>query len=470
MIEVCGLSADSRTIEPGWVFFAVPGTKTDGLGFIDQAMARGAVAIVAERQPATPMDGKTAFVLVDDARHALARAAAAFYPRQPETIVAITGTSGKTSVAAFCRQIWATLGLPAASLGTLGIVGPAGATYGSLTTPDTVALQKTLDHLRTDGVTHLALEASSHGIDQKRLDGVRLAAGAFTNLSRDHLDYHGTLEAYLRAKLRLFETLLPPGAPAVVNADSDVADRVVAACVARGLEIVSAGWNGRDLRILAAQPDGFATVLTIEVGGRPQSARLPLAGDFQLSNALVAAGLCIATGSPADGVLAALESLEGVPGRLQIAGRRGSAPVFVDYAHKPDALHQVLKTLRPLAARRLIVIVGCGGDRDRGKRAIMGQVAGDMADHVIVTDDNPRSEPPDVIRAEVLAGVKTGRASFDEIGDRGAAIGAGVAMLGEGDVLVIAGKGHETGQILFDRVLPFSDLDCARQALQNHPA
>ncbi len=469
VIEVCGLTADSRAVEPGWAFFAVPGSKADGLGFIDDAVARGAVAVVAERQPAAPMDGKAAFILVDDVRHALARAAAAFYPRQPGTIAAITGTSGKTSVASFCRQIWTTLGHPAASLGTLGVVAPSGSVDGSLTTPDTLALHRILDELAGDGVTHLAMEASSHGIEQKRLDGVRLAAGAFTNLSRDHLDYHGTLDAYLKAKLRLFETLLPPGAPAVVNADSDAAPQVTAACAARGLDVVSVGWTGRWLRIVAAEPDGPAMALTLEVDGRRTRVLLPLAGDFQLSNAVVAAALCVATGMPADAACAALATLEGVPGRLQLVGRRGDAPVFIDYAHKPDALDQVLRTLRPLTKRRLVVVFGCGGDRDRGKRAIMGQVAGERADHVVVTDDNPRSERPEAIRSEIMAGIKTGKATVEEIGDRAAAIEAAVAALEDGDVLVVAGKGHETGQILVNTVVPFSDHDCARQALQNHP-
>ncbi len=469
MIEVCGLSADSRAIKPGWVFFAVPGSRADGLQFMDGALANGAVAVVAERQPAVPMAGPTAFILVDDVRHALARAAAAFYPRQPETIVAVTGTSGKTSVAAFCRQIWATLGLPAASLGTLGVVAPGGALYGSLTTPDTVALQATLDDLAGAGVSHLALEASSHGIEQKRLDGVRLSAGAFTNLSRDHLDYHGTLEAYLQAKLRLFEVLLPPGCPAVVDADGEAAPAVVAACTRRGLDVVTVGRAGRSLRLIEARPDDLAVALTLEVLGRRMQAQLSLAGDFQVSNALVAAGLCIATGSPAEAVLAALATLEGAPGRLQLVGRRGPAPVFVDYAHKPDALEKVLATLRPLAQGRLVVVFGCGGDRDTGKRPIMGAIAARLADAVIVTDDNPRSEPPAAIRAAVLAGA-LGPASVTEIGDRAAAIEAAVATLAPEDVLVIAGKGHETGQIVGDRVLPFSDLDCATLALQTHPA
>ena len=468
---MCGVAADSRLVERGFAFFAVPGSKADGAAFIDAAIAKGAVAIIAERQPAHPIAG-IAYLLVDDVRQSLARAAAAFYPRQPWTIVAITGTSGKTSIAAFCRQIWSKLGHQAASVGTIGIVAPSGSTYGSLTTPDPIALHRSLDALAADGVTHLALEASSHGIEQRRLDGVRLTAGAFTNLSRDHLDYHATLEAYLAAKLRLFTTLLPDGAPAVVNTDSDAADTVVAACRKRGLDVYTVGRAGARLRLIDMTPDDLAVVLALEVDGRRINARLPLAGEFQVSNALVAAGLCVAAGGQADAVLDALSTLEGAPGRLELVGRRqfaagDSAAVFVDYAHKPDAMEKVLATLRPLARNRLTVVFGCGGDRDQGKRPIMGDIAARLADRVIVTDDNPRSEEPAAIRKAILAGTSGGATQIVEIGDRATAIEATIASLEAGDVLVIAGKGHETGQTVGTTVLPFSDLDCARHALQN---
>ena len=425
------------------------------------------MAIVAERQPPGPIPG-IAFILVDDARHALARAAAAFHPRQPETIAAITGTSGKTSVAAFSRQIWERLGHPAASLGTLGIVAPSGCVYGALTTPDPIALHVSLEDLASAGVTHLAMEASSHGIEQRRLDGVRLRAAAFTNLSRDHLDYHPSLDAYLAAKLRLFEVLLPAGAPAVVNADSDVADKVMATCKAHGLDVFGVGRHGGRLRLVDVGRDDLAVDLTLDLDGRSLRARLPLAGEFQVSNALVAAGLCIALGDPASAVLDALGTLEGAPGRLELVGRRGTAPVFVDYAHKPDALDKVLATLRPLTANKLMLVFGCGGDRDQGKRPIMGEIAARLADYVIVTDDNPRTETPAAIRAAILAGTAGGTATIFEIGDRAAAIEEAVASLMDGDVLIIAGKGHETGQIVGGTVLPFSDLDCARLALQKH--
>jgi len=460
--EISGVTADSRAVKPGYVFFAVPGVRADGLSFAAQAVASGAAAIVAERRP--PEAPGCPLIVVEDVRAALSQAAAALYPRQPECIAAITGTSGKTSVAAFTRQLWLALGHAAASLGTIGVVAPSGEVYGSLTTPDPVTLHRLLDEMTAEGVTHLAMEASSHGLDQRRLDGVRLAAAAFTNLSRDHLDYHPTVEDYLAAKLRLFDTLLPPDAPAIIDADSDVASRVVAAARARGARALTVGAQGEFLRLDSAEAEGLATRLVIAHAGRAHRVLLPLAGDFQTSNALVAAGIVIATGGDADKVFAALEKLEGAPGRLELIGRKGEAPVFVDYAHKPDALDKALAALRPFAPGRLIVVFGCGGDRDRGKRPIMGEIAARGADVVIVTDDNPRSEAPAAIRAEILAGMTPGAAR--EIGDRAEAIAAGVAMLQTGDALLIAGKGHETGQIVGDRVLPFSDHEAARAALK----
>ena len=456
--EISGLCVDSRKAKPGDVFFAIAGTKNDGLGFAADALARGAAVVVGERAPgfAAP-----AFVRVADARAALAQAAARFYRRQPERIVAITGTSGKTSVAAFVRQIWASLGLEAASLGTIGVVSRPLNVYGSLTTPDPIALHEMLDRLAGAGVTHLALEASSHGLDQRRLDGVRFAAGAFTNLSRDHMDYHPTVEDYLAAKLRLFRALLPAGAPAIVNADSDVAARVVGAARVSGLRAFTVGTRGDGLRLVSTERDGFATRIVVEHGGAVFTARLPLPGDFQVSNALVAAGLCIATGSDPAAVCRALESLEGAPGRLERIGERHGAPVFVDYAHKPDALEKTLAALRPFVRGRLVVVFGCGGDRDPGKRPMMGAIAARGADVVIVTDDNPRSEDPATIRAAILAAAPGAR----EIADRAEAIRAGVAALGPDDALIIAGKGHETGQIIGERTLPFSDAEVARTAL-----
>ncbi len=458
--EIAGLTADSRAVQPGFAFFAIPGSKADGLSYVPQALANGAIAIVAEY--AVPhLPAGIALAIVPRIRSALSEAAARFTGRQPATVVAVTGTSGKTSVAAFVRQIWLVQGFQAASLGTLGIVSPTGEVYGSLTTPDPVALHQSLGAMADTGVTHLAMEASSHGLDQYRLDGVTLKAGAFTNLSRDHLDYHPTTEHYLAAKLRLFEAVLAPGDAAVINADSEQAAQVAAAAKDRGLHAFTVGAQGEDLRLDSALPDGYATTLGLTYRGREIKIKLPLAGAFQVSNALVAAGLCLVTGSAPDLVFSALEKLTGAPGRLELIGTRHGAPVFVDYAHKPDALENVLRTLRPYAEGRLIVVFGCGGDRDAGKRPIMGAIAATYANVVIVTDDNPRSEDPATIRTAILAKAP----GAVEIGDRGEAIAAAVRMMRSGDVLVVAGKGHETGQIVGATVLPFSDKDAVLDAI-----
>jgi UDP-N-acetylmuramoyl-L-alanyl-D-glutamate--2,6-diaminopimelate ligase len=404
-----------------------------------------------------------AFIQVANARRALSLAAATFYPRQPATIAAVTGTSGKTSVAAFTREIWTALGLQAASIGTVGVVSPKGEEYGSLTTPDPVELHRSLDRLAGEGVTHLALEASSHGLDQHRLDGVRIAAGAFTNLSRDHLDYHPTLEAYLAAKLRLFSDLIAPGGTAVINIDDRYAGQVVAAAEKRGLTVMTVGEKGADIKLIGGAIDGFAQIVEIAHDGKTYKVKLPLVGGFQVQNAAVAAGLAIATGAEPARVFAALEKLTGAKGRLELSGTRNGAPIFIDYAHKPDALAKALAALRPYASGRLIVVFGCGGDRDTGKRPIMGRIAHDNADRVIVTDDNPRSEEPGAIRAAILAAAP----GATEIGDRAQAIRAGITELKSGDVLLIAGKGHEIGQIVGGKVLPFSDHDAVAAVLQD---
>ena len=456
---VRGVAEDSRKIEKDFVFFALSGAKMDGLSFAPSALAAGACAIVCERAP----EGADAsvFVEVADARLALSRAAAIFYARQPATIVAVTGTSGKTSVASFARQIFSRLGRKAAALGTTGIVTDAGVDEGALTTPDPITLHRTLDRLAADGFTHLAMEASSHGLDQRRLDGVRLKAAGFTNLSRDHLDYHPDMESYLAAKMRLFEALLAPGQTAVIDADGEYARRVVEVCRARGLDVFTVGAKGEGLRLVEADAGAASTRLVVAHGGATRTIVLPLAGSFMASNALVAAGLCIAAGENADAVLAALETLQGAPGRLEKVGERNGAPVFVDYAHKPDALEKVLGALRATTSGRLVVVFGCGGDRDRGKRPIMGEIATRCADVVIVTDDNPRSEDPAAIRREILAAAP----GAVEIGDRAKAIAHAVSMLRKGDALVIAGKGHETGQKIGAATLPFSDHEAARKAL-----
>jgi UDP-N-acetylmuramoyl-L-alanyl-D-glutamate--2,6-diaminopimelate ligase len=435
--------------------------KADGAAFARAAVSAGAVAVAAEK-PVADLPSNVIFVPVKNARRVLALAAAKFYPRQPAVIAAVTGTSGKTSVAAFTRQIWTALGNQAASIGTVGVVSPKGEVYGSLTTPDPVALHQTIDQLASEGVTHLVLEASSHGLDQHRLDGVRVTAGGFTNLSRDHLDYHPTVEDYFNAKLRLFTTLIVPDGTAIVSADNDYAARVVAAAKTRGLNIITVGARGETIRLTGDTVEGFAQVLRIDHAGKGYTVKLPLVGAFQTENALVAAGLVIASGGDAAKTFATLEKLEGARGRLELAGNRNGAPVFIDYAHKPDALAKALEALRPYAKGKLVVVFGCGGDRDKGKRPLMGEIAVRNADRVIVTDDNPRSEDPAQIRAEIMAAAP----GATEIGDRAQAIRAAIAGLQTGDVLLVAGKGHETGQIVGDRVLPFSDHEAVAAALE----
>ena len=462
-VEVRGLAVDSRAVKPGDLFFALAGSKTDGSRFIDAAIEAGAVAVAED--PASQGETRVPIVVTPNPRLALARAAARFYPRQPATIAAVTGTSGKTSVAAFTRQIWARLGHVSASIGTIGLVSPKRTVYGSLTTPDPIALHRQLDEIADDGVTHLAFEASSHGLDQFRLDGVRVAAGGFTNLSRDHMDYHPDVAHYLAAKLRLFRDLVAPGGAAVISADHECSQQVIEAARTRTLRIIAVGRNadgaGEGIRLVEASVEGFAQKLALEHRGRRHALNLPLVGEFQIENALVAAGLAIGTGSEPAAVFAALEHLEGAKGRLERVGEHNGAPIFVDYAHKPDALAKALQALRPYAKRKLVVIFGAGGDRDAGKRPLMGAIAADNADHVIVTDDNPRSENPAMIRAAILAAAK----NATDIADRADAIRTGISALQQGDVLLIAGKGHETGQIVGDKVLPFSDHEAVAAAL-----
>jgi UDP-N-acetylmuramoyl-L-alanyl-D-glutamate--2,6-diaminopimelate ligase len=465
-LEITGVSADSRVVRRGDLFVAISGTKEDGLRFLPHALKSGAAAVLAQRPPAEPVPQEVAFVQVSNARRALAAAAARYYPRQPQVIAAVTGTSGKTSVVAFTRQIWAGLNRAAASIGTVGLVAPGRASYGSLTTPDPVALHRSLDALAREGITHLAIEASSHGLDQHRLDGLRVTVGAFTNLSHDHLDYHPTLEAYLAAKLRLFNELIEPGGAAVVVADGQHAESVIAVAKQRRLRLLTVGSGGDTIQLRTSAVEGFAQMLRIAYAGREFKVRLPLPGSFQVQNALVAAGLAIATGSEPAEVFATLSHLKGAKGRLELVGEYNGAPIFVDYAHKPDALAKALDALRPYAANHLIVVFGCGGDRDRGKRPLMGAIAARMADRVVVTDDNPRSENPTAIRAAILRAAP----GAVEIGDRRAAIGASIASLQRGDVLLIAGKGHETGQIVGEQILPFSDHDVVAAALNGRVA
>jgi UDP-N-acetylmuramoyl-L-alanyl-D-glutamate--2,6-diaminopimelate ligase len=462
-VAITGLAVDSRAVKPGDVFFALAGSKTNGSRFIDAAIVSGAVAVAGSDLPSG--DHRVPFVVTPNPRRALALAAAKFYPRQPQTIAAVTGTSGKTSVAAFARQIWQRLGHASASIGTIGLVSPKRTIYGSLTTPDPIALHRQLDEIAGEGVTHLALEASSHGLDQFRLDGVRIAAGGFTNLSRDHMDYHPDVAHYLAAKLRLFRDLMMADGAAVISADHDCSQDAIDAARGRRLRIIAVGRKGdgagEGIGLLGADIDGLAQNLTLQHRGRKYLARLPLVGEFQIENALVAAGLTIGTGSDPDAVFAALEHLEGAKGRLERVGERNGASIFVDYAHKPDALAKALQALRPYAKRKLVVVFGAGGDRDAGKRPLMGAIASENADSVIVTDDNPRSENPQSIRSAILAAAQ----GASEIGDRAEAIRTAIASLEPGDALLIAGKGHETGQIVGNTTLPFSDHDSVTSAL-----
>jgi UDP-N-acetylmuramoyl-L-alanyl-D-glutamate--2,6-diaminopimelate ligase len=465
--EITGVTADSRRVGPGVLFAALPGVARDGADFAPQAVAAGAAAVLCGRD----LPGLGVPVIAsEDPRRAYALAAAAFHHRQPEVVVAVTGTNGKTSVAGFRRQIAATTGRISASMGTLGVLvsGPGQAdvalTPPGLTTPDAGDVAALLADLAGRGVTDLALEASSHGIDQRRLDGVRLSAAAFLNLTQDHLDYHGDMDSYQSAKLRLFDTLLPRGAPAVLNADSPAFPAFVAAATLAGADLITFGEAGRDLRLTGRTPRPGGQVLSLEHAGRTWRVDLPLAGAFQAMNALAAAGLGIAIGEAPEDVFGALERLTGAPGRLQHVGsgpRGGEA--YVDYAHTPDGLETVLRALRPHASGRLIVVFGAGGDRDRTKRPLMGDLAARLADRAIVTDDNPRSEDPAAIRAEVSAGTS----GLEDIGDRREAIRSAVASLREGDVLVVAGKGHEQGQTIAGVVHPFDDVAETRAALED---
>lgn len=459
--DVTSICHESRNVIAGSLFFALAGTKADGAAYAHDAAANGAIAIVTGQQG--QIEGLSVPIIrVPDPRLALARCAARFFGAQPETMIAVTGTAGKTSVAGFVRQIWAYAGFAAAFIGTTGVVSPARNSYGTLTTPDPVTLHSLLKDLAADGVTHAAIEASSHGLDQHRLAGVTLRAGAFTNLGRDHLDYHPNMEDYLQAKMRLFNTLLPKGAPAVIFADDAYSAQVIAGAETAGLDVLTVGRNGRFISLKRVEHERRRQRAHIEHAGALYEIDLPLAGDFQISNALVAAGLAIATGVAAPVAFKALEHLEGAPGRLDLVGQtQDGALVYVDYAHKPEALENVLASVRPFTSGRVILVFGCGGDRDKGKRPIMGEIAMRLADVVIVTDDNPRSEVPAQIRAEIMARAVGAR----EIGDRTLAIECAVMMLKAGDTLIVAGKGHEEGQMIAGVNHPFSDHQELRKVM-----
>ena len=462
-----GMTADSRQVGAGFLFAALPGTLTDGRSFIADAVAKGAVAILAPTGTTLPPgigSGSEPVTLItdDNPRRRFARMVAEFYGRQPDVIAAVTGTNGKTSTTHFLRQIWQHAGRRAASLGTLGLTAPGGDVAGALTTPDPVVLHGHLAGLAEDGVTHLAMEASSHGLDQHRLDGVRVALAGFTNLSRDHLDYHGTMPAYLAAKTRLFVEILVPGGTAVLNADSPATASIAREATDARRVVMTFGRAGRDVRVDTVEATADGLDLSLSVRHRRHHVTVPLVGLFQVENAACALGLALASGVADDDAVAALGRFKGVRGRLELAGHHGSgAPIYVDYAHTPEALETMLHALRPHTKGRLHIVFGAGGDRDRGKRPEMGAVANRLADSVIVTDDNPRSEDPATIRAAIMLACPQAR----EIGDRADAIAEAVGSLMPGDVLVIAGKGHESGQIVGDRVHPFDDAQQARAVI-----
>jgi UDP-N-acetylmuramoyl-L-alanyl-D-glutamate--2,6-diaminopimelate ligase len=459
-IQISGLTEDSRKVGPGFLFFAIKGKDADGAAYIPAALKNGAAAIVCEL-------GKSVAgaVCIETAnpRLLLAKVAARFYAEQPNTIVAVTGTNGKTSVASFVRQIWTAMGFRAASYGTVGLVSPSGTKESNLTSPDPVMLHQDLAQLAADKVEHLAIEASSIGLEQYRMHGLRVAAGGFTNFTQDHLDIHKTMAAYFDAKMILFEQLLQPGTPAVINMDSPEGAEVLRRTKARGLQPFTVGSAGHDMRLVSVAHEGLGQIMQIETKTGLHVVPLPLAGDFQVSNALVAAGLVIASGGEESITLHALASLKGARGRLDLVGTtEKGAPVFVDYAHTPDALENVLQSVRQLTKGKLHVVFGCGGDRDGGKRPLMAKAAAALADIVYVTDDNPRTEDAAAIRKQVMAGAPNAR----EVEDRAVAIAEAVSNLREGDALVVAGKGHEDYQIIGTTKFKFSDHDAVKSALR----
>jgi UDP-N-acetylmuramoyl-L-alanyl-D-glutamate--2,6-diaminopimelate ligase len=462
-----GITADSRAVRAGMLFAALPGTATHGARFVPAALEQGVAAILTDAEgarlaAAELADTDVALVVAEDPRAALACAAALWFGAQPAKVVAVTGTNGKTSVATFTRQIWAALGHEAINIGTTGIEG-AWSAPSSHTTPDAITLQKLLAAAAAGGVTHAAMEASSHGIDQRRLDGVRLSAAGFTNLTQDHLDYHGTMAAYFEAKAQLFNRLLPEDGVAVVNLDGAKGSEMAELALGRGQRVLTVGkGQGADICIAATRPDATGQEVRYLWQGRAFQTRLALIGAFQAENVAVAAGLAIAAGDAPEAVLGVLPRLTGVRGRMQLAAtRRNGAAVYVDYAHTPDAIATALRALRPHVMGRIIIVFGAGGDRDRTKRPLMGAAARAHADVLFVTDDNPRTEDPASIRAAILAACP----DANEVADRAEAILRAVDALLPGDALLIAGKGHESGQIVGTDIYPFDDVEQASVAV-----
>ena len=462
--EIAGLSSDSRNVRCDYLFAALPGSRADGASYIADAVRNGAAAVIAA--PGTPMPenfGDAVLIESENPRRELACAAGYFYKIQPPVLAAVTGTSGKTSTVTFTQQLWTLYGIEScASLGTLGLNAPNMARPGSLTTPDTVSLMAELADLAAAGITHLAMEASSHGLDQHRLDSVRVTAAGYTNLSRDHLDYHADMDAYFAAKARLFTDILERKGIAVLNADDEYFQRLSHLCRKHGHKILSYGEGGEDIRILERELVPGGQRVKLYVTGHTVDVTIPLVGQFQVMNALCALGLVLAGDGDAETITPLLSRLTGVPGRLQhVGGHPAGAAIYIDYAHKPAAIEAVLNTLRPHTQGRLVILFGCGGNRDAGKRPIMGRIASGLADLVIVTDDNPRKEDAGDIRAAIMEGAP----DAIEIAGRRAAIAWAVAQLRTGDVLVIAGKGHEQGQIIGDVVGPFDDAVETRKAI-----
>ena len=457
--QIAGATADSRAVKEGDAFFALPGTKVHGAEYAAAAAGKGAAVIVSDR--AVDGLGDLPVLVVEDVRAAFAKAMARLWSPQPDVLVGVTGTSGKTSTAGYVRQIWQASGISGASVGTLGIETSAGLASGSLTTPDAETLHRSLNMLGGGGIGHVVMEASSHGLDQRRLDGVHFNAVGYTNLSRDHLDYHVDMSEYKEAKLRLFRDLLAPDGAAVVNVDDEEHLPFLFAALDRGVTLLTVGTEGAFFEISKVVPEGLGQRVTGRMVGEPVEFLLPLTGRFQVDNAVMALALAIQTGADPEKSVEALNHLRGARGRMEFAGERNGATVFVDYSHKPEALESALETLRPITRKKLTVVFGCGGDRDRGKRPIMGEIAARLADKVIVTDDNPRTEDAAQIRGEIMASAPSAR----EIGDRGEAIRVAVAELEDGDVLLVAGKGHEDYQIVGKEKRHFSDLEEVEKAL-----
>lgn len=465
--RITGLTADSRKVEPGFLFVAITGVKADGRAYIADAIAKGAKFIAVAKGTECDLAVGVEKIEVESPYQFLAETAAAFYKNQPPFIAAVTGTNGKTSTVNFARMIWAGLGKKAASLGTLGLIGEGIETYTGMTTPDHVGLFAMLNEVAEKGFTHLAMEASSHGLHQHRLDGVKVRAAGFTNLTRDHLDYHGTMDSYFRAKLRLFTEVLELGSTAVINADIPECAEIVKQTKARGCNVMLYGFSeSADIRILERTPVTGGQNLKLSVFDKTYSVHLNLVGVFQAMNVLCAAGMVLSDRTiSSDEVIPLLETLPGVVGRLQtVPHSLNDIGVYVDYAHTPDGLETILAALRPHTKNRLICVFGCGGDRDRGKRPVMGEISTRLADVTIVTDDNPRTEDPAFIRSEIMVGAK---GAIEIAGGRREAIREAVKLLKAGDVLVLAGKGHEQGQIFADHTEPFDDLKEAQAAIQD---